>query len=54
MKNKLKDIDGLRLHCEKCLSTNIYTLMNKTLVCRRCGHRKEKKCIQKRKNLLIS
>lgn len=39
MKTKIKDKDGLRLRCVECVSTNIYTLMDKTVVCRRCGHR---------------
>ena len=35
------------LKCEKCKSTNTYTLQDGTLVCRRCGHRNKK---QEKKN----
>ena len=33
------------LMCDYCYSKNIYTLQDKTIVCRKCGYRK----IQKRK-----
>ena len=33
----------LNLRCDKCNSKNIYTIKDGTLICRRCGHRKEKK-----------
>jgi len=31
-----------KFRCEECKSTMTYTLVNGTLVCRRCGHRREK------------
>ena len=35
------------MKCIKCDSKNIYSLKDKTIVCRKCGHRETKKKVKK-------